>query len=290
MRRSANGAPGPEAAGTVGSALAEARARLQASGSASLDAQVLLAHVLAKDRAWIIAHHADTLAPGDVARFRDMVERRQCGTPVAYLLGRAHWYDLELQVRSGVLIPRPETELLLERARSLAVELRAAFIADVGTGSGALAIGLARGLSEVRVAAVDRSEDALAVARLNVARYGLSGRVELIHGDLVEPLETCPDLIVGNLPYLSDAMMDELDADVRSEPALALHGGATGLELYTRLGRMLDERGWRVPLVIEIDPRQAGHLASVFPRRSIAIERDYAGMERIVTILPGRPQ
>jgi release factor glutamine methyltransferase len=275
-----------DAGTTVGSLLRAAMATLRPSRTASLDAQLLLAHVVGRDRAWVVGHHAESVGAEANSRFRDYVARRRAGEPVSYLTGRKAWYDMKLEVGPGVLVPRPETELLLERACEIARARRARVVADIGTGSGALALGLARCLPETAVEAVDRSAQALEYGRRNVARYGLGDRVRLRQGHLAEPLVRQPDLIVANLPYLSDGMMAELDADVRAEPAIALHGGRTGLELYEELAHMLESRGWRVPLIIEIDPRQAPALPEHFPGWRISIEQDYTGRDRIAILRP----
>jgi release factor glutamine methyltransferase len=255
--------------------------------TAALDAQLLLAHAVQRDRAWIIAHHDAAVCDAGLHYFARLIERRRAGEPVAYLLGRAHWYDLELEVTPDVLIPRPETELLLERACDVARRCPTRRVADIGTGSGALAIGLARCLPAAQIDAIDISAEALGVAARNVARYGLSSRVALRQGNLIEPLDAAPDLIVANLPYLSDAMMKEISPDVRCEPTTALHAGASGLELYGELWRMLQLRGWSPPLVLEIDPRQERALVDLFQDSHVAIEADYAGRPRVATVAPG---
>jgi release factor glutamine methyltransferase len=272
----------------VGAALAEARALLVGSSTAAIDAELLLAHVLGRGRAWVIAHHEALLSASEQLRFAELVKRRSLGEPVAYLLGSVHWYDLELEVCPAVLVPRPESELLLERACRLATALGAHVAADVGTGSGALAIGLARCCPSLVVTAVDRSVAALEIARRNVMRYQLGGRISLRAGNLIEPLEHKPDMLVANLPYLSDSMMEELDIDVRYEPRLALHGGFSGLELYGELRDMLERRKWKVPMVIEIDPRHGEIIPTLFAEYRVRLERDYAGLVRIAILLPGR--
>lgn len=271
---------------SVGEALAWARARLAPSESASLDAQLLLGHAAGMTRAGVLARREAMLTADAEGRFRELVERRASGVPVAYLRGWIEWYGRVFDITEDVLVPRPETELVLERAVALAREMGARTLADIGTGSGVLAIGLALQLPAARVYGVDVSAGALSVAARNAARHEIADRVLLLQGDLVEPLPQCPDLVVANLPYLSDEMMTEIGADVRHEPDLALRGGTTGLELVERLRNGLRVRGWRVPLVLEIDPRQSPDVPALFPEHHVDITADYAGRDRVVTVLP----
>jgi release factor glutamine methyltransferase len=197
---------------------------------------------------------------------------------------------LELDVTPDVLVPRPETELVLERALVLARERGATVLADVGTGSGAIAIALALADPDNRVYATDSSEAALSVGRRNIEKHGVAGRVHLLAGNLLAPIAERPELIVANLPYLSDEMMATMDQDVLHEPVLALHGGRTGLEPYRELFRQMVEREWMVPAVLEIDPRQAGEMRMLagefFCGGNVEVERDYAGHDRIAVIEP----
>lgn len=210
--------------------------------------------------------------------------------PVAYIRGWIEWYGMTLEVTPDVLIPRPDSEVLLEEALRIGRERGARVVADIGTGSGALAIALATSLPEAQVVATDKSSAALSVARRNAARHGLEDRVELLEGDLLEPVTGCPDLLVANLPYLSDEMMNEIDADVRHEPETALRGGPTGLELYGRLLDQLSGREWAPPLVLEIDPRQASLTGPLvhrdFPRADVRLVPDLAGRSRVLVVLP----
>jgi release factor glutamine methyltransferase len=209
---------------------------------------------------------------------------------VAYLLGHKEWYGFDLEVTPAVLIPRPETELLAEAAVELAKNVGAQLVADIGTGSGAIALAIAVSLPGVRVVATDVCASALSVARRNIARYRVEDRVTLLHGDLLSPLSEVPDLIVANLPYLSDAMMATLPRDVQFEPASALHGGRDGLDLYRRLLQQLNSLGPQVPFIAEFDSGQANQFrsfaAKLFPTSNIQVMKDYAGFDRIVLLWP----
>jgi release factor glutamine methyltransferase len=193
--------------------------------------------------AWLIAHEGDPLAPDRAAAFCDLVERRLAGEPIQYITGEAEFYGLPFLVNRDVLIPRPETEHLVEKAIALAGKLRktgaspAPRIVDVGTGSGAIAVALAHELPFARIAATDISAAALTVAHANAARNGAADRVRFLKGDLLEPLagETF-DLIVSNPPYVPEGDRAALDEEVRNyEPAQALFAGGDGLDVYRRL-------------------------------------------------------
>lgn len=273
---------------SVGAALRCGRNHLQPSPSASLDSQLLLAYVLGVTRPYVLGHGADSLSAQQVDRYANLIDRRARHVPLAYLRGHTEWYGAEYRVTPDVLIPRPETELLLERAVAIARDRSARTVVDVGTGSGAIASQLALCLPKATVYATDISNPALDVAAENLRRLGVDGRVTLFHGNLVEPVRGMPNLVVANLPYLSRGMMGSLDADVREEPVLALAGGETGLELYRELLVQMEARGWDCPAVLEIDPRQSNLardlVAEVAPRRRIEIEPDYAGRDRVVVV------
>jgi release factor glutamine methyltransferase len=270
-----------------------------------LDAQVLLAHVLGTDRAALLAHPERILTPAQAAAYRALVERGAAGVPLPYLTGHQAFYDLDLIVTSEVLIPRPETEHLIETAlawahkRSLTpqssphrgVGLR---IVDVGTGSGAIAVTLAKHLPGARVCAIDLSAAALEVARQNAARYDLEQRIEWKVGDLLTPLVEegqQVDLIAANLPYIVHKDLASL-AVARHEPQLALDGGPDGLDLIRRLlvqaPRVLAEEGL---LLLEIGAGQGEQVCDLaraaLPGAQARILFDYAGLDRVVSIERG---
>ncbi|HEY8687242.1 MAG TPA: peptide chain release factor N(5)-glutamine methyltransferase [Chloroflexota bacterium] len=263
-----------------------AKRTLTPSTTASLDAALLLGHVLSRDRSWVLAHGDEPLSAEAEARYRELVDRRATGVPVAYLRGYCDWFGLHLRVTPDVLVPRPETELLVERAVRVALERRARFVVDVGTGSGAIAIQLARSLPSALVTGIDTSRAALELARYNAAALGVAERVNWLGGNLLEPLGEEPNLLVANLPYLSDSAMLELDRDVRHEPAPALYGGPDGLDLYRELFQQRRDRGWTAPVLLEIDPRQATKLTAIldasFGESRVSVHRDYAGHDRII--------
>lgn len=273
---------------TVESELQWAREFLAPSVTASLDATLLLGHVLGRERSWVLAHGEEGMTVDVGARYRTLIERRAVGVPVAYLRGCCEWFGMKLTVTPDVLVPRPETEQVVEQALLVAVEREARVLVDVGTGSGAIAIQLARSLPDSRVVGIDISAAALEVARHNAAALGVSERITWLEGSVLEPLGPEPDLLVGNLPYLSENAIQELDRDVRHEPALALYAGLDGLDLYRALFEQRRSRGWTAPVVIEIDPRQASNLRSMvrdeFGEESVTVHRDYAGHDRILVV------
>lgn len=220
---------------TIRSALRDAAARIaDVSGSPDLDAGLILTHVLARPRSHLIAHAGDPLAAGDHARFRALVERRRAGEPVAYLTGSKGFWSLDLAVSAAVLVPRPETELLVARALAVLPADTEDRIADLGTGSGAVALALASERPGVTVIATDASPDALEVAHDNARRLGLTN-VAFRRGDwlaALEPGERCR-LIVSNPPYV--AAGDPHLAALDHEPQSALVAGPDGLDALRRI-------------------------------------------------------
>ncbi len=278
---------------TIAAALAWARQTLARIPVAEpLDGPLLLAHVLGCDRAVLLAHPEYPLTPEQETAFRALVARRAEGIPVAYLTGRRAFFDLELLVTPDVLIPRPETEHLVELAltwaRGRGGRLR---LIDVGTGSGAIALALARHLPEAQVWAVDLSFAALQVARINAARHGLGKRVHFLQADLLTAWggPTPPfDLIAANLPYIPTVTLADLPV-ARHEPLLALDGGLDGLTLIRRLmaqaPRVLTTNGL---LLMEIEATQGEQVtalaAQAFPGAMIQVHQDYAGLLRVLSV------
>ena len=260
----------------------------------SLDAEVLLMHILGIERAGLYLRFDQVLTLEQAAAYRSLTERRVKGEPVAYLIGHREFMGLDFAVNPSVLVPRPETELLVERALGFLRDKLGddLIVVDVGTGSGAIAVSLAHLNARVEVYAVDCSEDALVLAQHNAAIHCVSGRVRFFRGDLLAPLSALymvgkVELIAANLPYISSVDVPDLPADVRLyEPHMALDGGLDGLDIYRRLlpgaWELLKSGGL---LLMEIGPGQGNVLMRemvVMGWRSVEVVLDYAGLERVV--------
>lgn len=284
----------------VRSALEQIAERLRGvTDTPELDAQVLLAHLMGRTRVWLAAHPESPLSERVLASTQEAVSRLEAGTPLPYVLGRWEFFGLDFEVTPDVLIPRPETELLVEQAifwlKSRRVDkfssLRAA---DVGTGSGCIAVALAKHVPEARVLATDLSLPALRVARRNALRHGAASRVDFVQCDLLpphpEPLPTEShfDVICANLPYIPSEKLKRLAVYGR-EPTLALNGGSDGLDVIRHLLKIAPE--WLAPdglLLLEIEEGQGMAAVSLaydsFERATINLRRDLAGKERLVAI------
>jgi release factor glutamine methyltransferase len=215
----------------------------------------MLRHQLGRDRAWLLAHGDDAVELANAAAFAEIVGRRLAGEPIQYITGSAEFYGLPFAVAPGVLIPRPETEHLVEEVLRLAAQFPAPRIADIGTGSGAIAVALAHSLQQAQITATDLSEQALGIARKNALHNGVLNRIEFLEGDLFAPLAGQRfDIVASNPPYVPLADSPSLSVEVREfEPHSALFAGEDGLDLYRRLIPAAREHlvpgGW---LVLEI--------------------------------------
>jgi release factor glutamine methyltransferase len=257
---------------SVRDALDSANVALSAAGcdTPRLDAELLLSHVLGVGRAAIIAAPGRELEPDEARAFMDLAARRRSREPVAYILGEKGFRRIVLQVDPRVLVPRPETEFVVEAALSLPDGAR---VVDVGTGSGAIALALKDERPDLEVLGTDRSADAVEVARGNADRLGLD--VAFVHGDLLAGLEA--DAVVSNPPYV--AAGDRLPPDVGFEPREALFGGADGLDVIRRLVAEASD----VPfLALEVAAGQAPAVAELMTGRRTETIRDLAGHERVV--------
>jgi release factor glutamine methyltransferase len=204
---------------------------------AKRDAETLLLHHIGKNRAWLLAHAEDEYAGCSAIGYAAMLERRAAGEPVQQIIGETEFYGLPFRVTRDVLIPRPETEHLVERAIAIAQHADRPRIVDIGTGSGAIAVALAHTLPQAAITTIDLSPAALAVAHENAVRNNVAERIRLLEGDLLAPvIGEQFELIVSNPPYVPETDRDSLAVEVRDyEPALALFAGADGLDLYRRL-------------------------------------------------------
>ncbi len=286
----------------VRAALKEAMRRLRAAEvpSHALAAELLLMHVLGRDRAWLYAHPEEFLAAAALERYLALVGRRAAGTPTQYLTGRQEFWGLELEVTPAVLIPRPETEHVIEVTLARlgpersARELR---VADVGTGSGCLAVALARELPKAAVWATDISPAALDVARRNAARHGVTARIRFAQGTFLDallhgaaPTDSASrffDLIVSNPPYVGRREAELLPREVREhEPPSALFSGEQGSEMYAPLIRQAGQ--WLVPgglLVLELGYNALDRVRPLLSApgwTNVAATNDLAGIPRVI--------
>lgn len=263
---------------------------------ARFEAEVLLRHVLGIDRAGFYASPQRELDRVEWAAFARFIQRRVDREPTAYIVGHKEFYALDLRVAPPVLIPRPETELLVETAIEVAGKHYplSCLAADVGTGCGAVAIALASNLPQARVYAIDVSSAALEIAKVNCRSHGVEERVTLLHGDLLQPLPESVHLIVANLPYVRSSEMGDLSPEISShEPELALHGGLDGLDAIRQLlsqvkGRLLGN-GF---VLVEIGHDQAQAVCDLavehLPGSTSSVVADLSGLDRVVKIAPGR--
>lgn len=280
----------PETLTRVAQFLLESKKRLAAvSETPGLDAQVYLAYLLGVNRAWILAHPEATLTSEQLHEGRMGLARLETGLPLPYLLGRWEFYGREFLVTPDVLIPRPETELLVERAiHWLKKRPKQRFAADVGTGSGCIAITLAAQFSDLQVLAVDVSLPALRVARDNAQRHQVEQQVLIAQSDLLTATSRPLDIICANLPYIPTSTLRQLSVYTR-EPGLALNGGQDGLQqielmLFSAPKRLAD--GGALFLEIEASQGQAvlGMSYQIFPDARIELHADLAGRDRLVEI------
>ena len=274
-------------------AIRNATLALTDAGEASprLTAEVLLAHVLGVTRTRLLSRPEQPLASEIRARFEGLVARAAAGEPLAYLTGCREFYGLDFVVDTRALVPRPETELLIDLGLSHPHTHTPTHILDVGTGSGCLAVTLAVHCPSARLTAVDLSADALGLARLNARRHGVSDRITFLQSDLLSfclSLSLSFDLLCANLPYLPSAELPGLPF-ARFEPGLALDGGPDGLDLIRRLlaeaPRVMASGGC---LLLEINDEKAASVCAIaraaFPRARVIVHKDLAGLDRVVAI------
>jgi release factor glutamine methyltransferase len=273
----------------------------------TLTAEVLLMHATGRDRAWLFAHPDEILDAEVAQKYFAAIERRVAGEPTQYITGRQEFWGLEFEVAPPVLIPRPETEHVMEAVlarlgeRGLKIDMKTGapretmYVADVGTGSGCLAVALAYELPHAKVYATDISAPALEIAKRNAERNGVADRVTFIEGDLLKPFLAAEsalprefDVIVSNPPYIGRDEELTLEREVRDhEPHSALFAGATGLELYGPLveqaGALLKDRGI---LALELGHDSADYVRDLFDKQSgwtnVAVTIDLAGIQRVL--------
>jgi release factor glutamine methyltransferase len=275
----------------VGELLPQIASRLPGD-TPNLDAQVVLAHALGQSRTWLLAHPEADLSAPQLASVEEALARLEAGAPLPYVLGRWEFFGLDFNVTPDVLIPRPETELLVEKAIAwLKASPERRSVADIGTGSGAIAVTIALRVPQVHVLATDISPAALAVARSNAEKFNAQERIEFVECDLLPALNvqrSTFNAIFANLPYIPTETLSGL-AVFGTEPSLALDGGADGLDLIRRLLTLAPN--WLAPggcILLEIEAgqgRQALSLAhELFPQAEIHLHQDLSGRDRLLEI------
>ncbi len=264
--------------------------------SPRLDAEVLLSHILGKERIRLYVDFDQPLQPQELTAFRLAVKQRAARLPVAYITGRKEFMGLPFTVTPAVLIPRPDTEILVEAALERLKKVEQPKLLDIGTGSGAIIIALLSGLPAACGTAVDLSAEALAVAGINAAAHQVAERLRLCRGDLCQPVAGQRyDAILSNPPYIPDGDLDGLAPEVRQEPQLALAGGADGLDFYRRLIReaadYLKPDGF---MALEVGAGQAAAVAELAAAQPLmhcsAVLKDYGGIDRVVILTRSREE
>lgn len=283
-------APPEKLSSNLGSLDRQLQIRFSAySETPQLDSKVLLAHILNQPKTWVIAHPEYHLSNQEHSHLTASVERLDLGEPLPYILGAWEFYGLRLKVTPAVLIPRPETELLVEKALAwLHSHPERRVAADVGTGSGCIAAALATSLPDLHVVASDISSAALACAQENFARHKISDQVNLMKADLLTAVDTRFDLICANLPYIPQTTLKTLPVAQR-EPTLALDGGPDGLELVRRL--LEDGKNNLRPkgcMLLEIEASQGQDALKAgrrnYPEAVVDLCQDLAGHDRLLAI------
>lgn len=276
--------------------LSDVSARLASiSDTPALDASVLIAHIIDKPRTWVMAHPELTLTAEQQNQLNDSLEQLEKGKPFPYVLGHWEFFGLELNVTPDVLIPRPETELLVEKAVAWLQESKVRrTVADVGTGSGAIAVSIAVNVPDAHILATDISHAALEVAKGNACKFNVAHHIDFVQCDILplhpDPLSTEAhfDLICANLPYIPTKTLHSLPIYGR-EPTLALDGGEDGLDLFHRLMKIAPK--WLAPnglILLEIEATlgiQALNLAyDMFSEAEIHLHQDLTGRDRLLEI------
>jgi len=275
---------------TLGEALGRARGILAGNNidDAPLECELLLRHALKISRTQLYLDLDRELSPKQEEAFWRLMQRRLNGEPTAYITGHREFYGLDFYVDPRVLIPRPESELLVETALGLAQNHPLFSIAEIGTGCGAIAISLALGLPEVKIYATDISAAALKVALLNCQKHGVVDRVHLLQGDMLDPVPEPVDLIIANLPYVEESELARA-GPAKFEPLLALNGGSDGIERIRQLCRQVGSKLRPTDyLLLEIGQGQrravTAFLHTLFPNGEIEVVPDLSGIDRVISL------
>jgi len=262
---------------------------------ASVEAELLLGHVLGMSKTQLYTETERGLASAEIKHLWRLVQRRLDHEPTAYILGHCEFYGTDFYVDCHTLIPRPETELLVEKAVELAQRIfhpgKQTTIADIGTGCGAIVVSLALALPQAKIYATDISASALRVAEINCQRHTVNSQVELLQGNLLEPLPQPVDMVIANLPYIKNYEFKDLNPEIRNfEPTIALAGGKNGLDkIQQMLEQMPKKLNYRACFLLEIGQGQGELVTSLinsyFPQANIELIPDLGGIERVVKVI-----
>ena len=280
----------------LGEALQSATQTLLRKGidDASAEAEILLGHVLGMSKTQLYTEPEKVLTSTEISQLWSLIQRRLNHEPTAYILGHCEFYGVDLVIDCHTFIPRPETELLVERAVELAHRIsrpgKGITIADIGTGCGAIAVCLALALPQAEIYATDISAPALHVAEMNCRRHAVSRQVKLLQGNSLEPLSQPVDMIVANLPYIKDCEIEDLDTEIIDfEPTAALAGGLEGLDIIQKILEQMPEKlNHGGCFLLEIGQGQGRQVTSLinnrFQQASIELISDLSGIERVVKV------
>ncbi len=276
---------------TIEEALSVAFSRIKSiSETPNLDAQLLLGHSMGVSRTWVIGHAHDVITPNVFKNFQSLISQREMGVPLPYILGWWEFYGRRFRVSEEVLIPRPETELLVEVAINYLTQNSARqFVLDIGTGSGCIAISLAAEMSRLEILATDISRNALGLAKENAVKHGVSERIHFVQMDLSTGLSAQPDVVCANLPYIPGEQLQNLEV-ANWEPSIALDGGVNGLsqiiDLLDDLPRIVQPGGM---ILLEVEEKKGDDVRvearERFPDGKIELHCDLAGKDRLLSIM-----
>lgn len=276
---------------TIGEALSVAFSRIKSiSETPNLDAQLLLGQSMGVSRTWVIGHAHDVITPNVFKNFQSLISQREMGVPLPYILGWWEFYGRRFRVSEEVLIPRPETELLVEVAINYLTQNSARqFVLDIGTGSGCIAISLAAEISPLEILATDISRNALGLAKENAVKHGVSERIHFVQMDLSTGVSAQPDVVCANLPYIPGEQLQNLEV-ANWEPSIALDGGVNGLsqiiDLLDDLPRIVQPGGM---ILLEVEEKKGDDVRvearERFPDGKIELHCDLAGKDRLLSIM-----
>lgn len=277
---------------TIKEAINDAIIKLKScSGTAWLDAYVILGDIIGKDKAYLIAHDDEILCRKDSQNFEQSIQKRISGMPVQYLTGRQEFMGLDFLVNSSVLIPRADTEILVEEVLKHIRLNKSVDIADIGTGSGCIAVSIAKNVENTSITAVDLSVNALQIAKQNAEMNNVEDRISFIHSNYFEALTGRTfDIIVSNPPYIASEVVESLQPEVKNfEPRTALDGGIDGLNCYRKIikeaKKYLKRKGL---LALEIGFDQAEQVSELIKKEesycNLKVIKDLAGNNRVITV------